>query len=82
MEKTVLTQENIFYELKRGYHAIPLDCLNTDLVLKFNTWTFELYKWAYAHRFGYSLPAPINFMGIEIEIDNHMKDNYYEISSK
>lgn len=77
-----LNKENIFNELHKLYSGIPESIINKPLLLCFNVKTNNIYKIAYAIKFGYSLPEKLNFMGIQIIIDNTINDNIMYITEK
>lgn len=79
MEKTELNINNIFNELGKLRDAIPTELLKKDIVIVCNYNNFNIYKTAYCLKFGYSLPADLNFMGIRFIIDKFTPDNVMQI---
>jgi hypothetical protein len=70
-----LNRENIFNEIWKLYAAIPQSIIYKPLFLFFNENTYNIYKIGYGIKFGYSLPENLNFMGIQIIVDNSINDN-------
>lgn len=77
-----LNRNNIFFEIFKLYTSIPQSIFDKPLILWCNKNTYNIYKIAYADKFGYSLPEKLNYIGIEIMVNNDIKDNVMFIAEK
>ena len=77
-----LNIHNIFQELEKLYLSIPENIINKHCLLFCNQKTYNIYKLAYALKYGYSLPNNLNYIGINIIVDDTIIDNFMYIIEK
>ncbi len=77
MEKEYLNTENIFSELLRAYATLTEEQLDMKHVLIWNSKTHQIYKLAYGMKYGFSINEDLNFLGMDIIIDNKMENNKF-----
>lgn len=77
-----LNRDNIFFEIEKLYTSIPQSIFDKPLLLWCNKNTYNIYKIAYASKFGYSLPEKLNYIGIQIMVNNTIENNIMYISEK
>lgn len=75
MNQIELNVVNIFDELFKVYSSIAQNKINKEIVLIVNNNTFNIYKYAYALKFGYSLPTNLNYMGYDFYISETVNNN-------